>query len=75
MTNVGEALRAEDRGAALRMSPAERVRLALDLGARDLETFRVSHDPPLAWEEAARRLARQRQTGRRDSACMECLCG
>jgi hypothetical protein len=55
------------------MSPDARVRLALALGERDLDTFRLSHDPPLGRREASRRLRRQRQAGRRPSRAMASL--
>ncbi len=57
----------------LALSPAERVRLALALGERDIETFRLSHDPPLCRAQALRLLERQRQAGRRPSRCMAAL--
>jgi hypothetical protein len=73
--SVADRLRDEDRRALLAMSTEERVRLALALGERDLDTFRLSHVPPLTRQEAARRLERQRQTGRRPSGCMSDLAG
>ena len=73
--SVADKLRADDRRAVLAMTPDERVQLALALGQRDLETFRLSHDPRLSREEAARRLERQRQSGRRASGCMMSLIG
>jgi hypothetical protein len=71
MHNLVDALKAEERKAAAAMTPAERVALALRLGARDLETFRLSHVPPLDVAEARRRLRRQRQQGRRPSRCLQ----
>ena len=56
------------------MTPAERVALALSLGARDVEIFRAAH-PELSAEEARRILDRQRQAGRRPSRCIEELIG
>ena len=38
----------------LRLSPSERVALALSLGERDLEAFRASRRPPLSRNEAMR---------------------
>jgi hypothetical protein len=73
--SVADRLRDEDRRAVLALSSEERVRLALALGERDLDTFRLSHVPPLTRHEAARRLERQRQTGRRPSGCMSSLAG
>jgi len=75
MRSVADVLRDEDREAVLSLTPDERVRLALALGARDLEAFRLAHDPPLSREEAARRLERARQRGRRPSRCLEELIG
>ena len=45
MRSVADVLRAEERRALAALQPAERVRLALRLGARDLESFRLAHDP------------------------------
>jgi hypothetical protein len=60
-------------GCAPRLAAGERVRLALALGERDLETFRRARglDPA----EAGRRLDRQCQRGRRPSACARALAG
>ena len=75
MRSVADRLRAEDRAAFLALTPAERVALALALGARDLEIYRAAHHPPLTREEAARLLDRQRQIGRRPSRCLQELIG
>jgi len=75
MRSVADLLRAEDREAILALTADERVRLALALGARDLETFRLSHGPPLAHDEAIKRLERARQSGRRPCRCIEELIG
>ena len=75
MRSVADLLRAEDRQTVLALSTDERVRLALALGERDLETFRLAHNPPLTREEATRRLERQRQSGRRPCRCIEELIG
>ena len=75
MRSVAHRLRAEDRAAAMALTPAERVALAFALGERDLEIYRAAHHPPLTREEAARRLDRQRQAGRRPSRCMQELIG
>lgn len=73
MRRVGDVLREEERRALARLTATERVRLALALGERDLETFRRARglDPA----EAARRLDLQRQRGRRPSACARALVG
>lgn len=75
MRSVADELRAEDREAVRALTAAERVALALTLGARDLERFRLAHHPPLPPAEAARRLERRRQAGRRPSRCLEELIG
>lgn len=75
MHSVADALRAEDRLALAALSADARVTLALRLGARDLKTFRLAQRPPLSAEEADRRLRRQRQRGRRPSACIQELIG
>jgi len=75
MRSVADLLRAEDRDDLAALSPAERVALAFALGARDLEAFRLAHDPPLSPAEAERILQRRRQAGRRPSRCIEELIG
>ena len=71
MRSVLDEVKAEERRSLAALTPAERVALALRLGARDLETFRLAHDPPLTVEEARRRLRRQRQLGRLPSRCLQ----
>jgi hypothetical protein len=71
MRSVIDALKDEGRRALAAMTLTERVALALRLGARDLETFRLAHDPPLDVGEARRRLRRQRQQGRQPSRCLQ----
>lgn len=75
MESVADRLRAEDRAEVGRLTPTERVALALALGARDLETFRAAHRPPLDAVEAVRILDRRRQAARRPSRCIEELIG
>lgn len=75
MRSVADLLRADDREELRALTPAERVALALALGARDLETFRAAQSPPLDPAEAARVLERRRQAGRRRSRCVEELIG
>ncbi len=75
MRSVADLLRAEDHAAVQALTPSERVALALALGSRDLETFRLAQVPPLAPAEAARVLERRRQAGRRPSRCLEELIG
>ena len=75
MRSVLDALKEDERNAIAAMTPAERLALAFRLGARDLETFRLAHDPPLDPETADRLLRRRRQAGRRPSRCLEELIG
>jgi hypothetical protein len=75
MRSVADVLRAEDRQAVAALAPAARVALALRLGARDLEAFRLAHDPPLERAAADRVLRRRRQRGRRPSRCLQELIG
>jgi hypothetical protein len=71
MRSVADLLRAEDRAFLASLSAGERVALALALGRRDLEAFRLAHEPPLQPAEAARVLGRRLQAGRRPSRCIE----
>jgi hypothetical protein len=75
MPRVAELLRDDERRAVAALLPAERVTLALRLGARDLESFRLAQDPPLDAVDADRVLRRRRQAGRRPSRCLEELIG
>jgi hypothetical protein len=75
MRSVADTLRVEDREDVLALSPAGRVALALQLGARDLQLFRLAHDPPLDPESARRELERRRQSERRRSRSIEELIG
>ena len=75
MRSVADGLRREEQEALLALCPAERVALALALGERDLELFRHASRPPLGREDAGRILERQRQAGRRRSACVEAMIG
>lgn len=75
MRSVVDGLRQEERDALLKLSAGERVRLALVLGERDLETFRKTRVPPLTPGEARRQLERGRQRGRRPSRALEALIG
>jgi hypothetical protein len=75
MRSVADRLRIEDREAVLRLTPAERVELALALGTRDLESFRGAQRPVLDREAAARLLERRRQVSRRRCRALEELIG
>jgi len=73
--SVAERLREDDRREMLSLTSDQRVALALRLGRRDLESFRLAHQPPLPVSEARRALERRRQSGRRRSRCLEELIG
>lgn len=75
MRSVADLLRAEDQAAVHALPVSSRIALALALGARDLESFRLAQDPPLDPAVAARILDRRRQAGRRASRCIEELIG
>jgi len=75
MSRVADLLRTEERRALAELEPGERVRLALRLGARDLESFRLAQSPPLEAAEADRVLRRRRQQARRPSRCLQELIG
>jgi len=68
MRSVADDLRRESVERARRMTIAERVREAFELGDRDLAAFASFQG--LSLPEARRRLDRQRQAGRRFSRCM-----
>ena len=75
MRSVVDRLRIETREAVRALTPADRLALALALGARDLESFRRAHEPPLSPADAVRILERRRQAGRRRSRAIEELIG
>jgi hypothetical protein len=75
MRSVADTLKAEQREALATLTPEARVRLALRLGRRDLDAFRLAQDPPLDPGEAARELQRRRQQGRLRSRCARELIG
>jgi len=75
MRSVADDLKAKERQALALLTAAERVRLALQLGERDLEAFRLAHNPPLERVEAIRLLERRRQEGRRPSRCVQDMIG
>jgi hypothetical protein len=59
MSRVAGQLRAEERRALAALDPAARVALALRLGDRDLETFRLAQAPPMDRVDADRVLTRR----------------
>jgi hypothetical protein len=75
MPRVADLLRADERRALAELEPGQRVTLALRLGARDLESFRLAQTPPLNAAEADRVLRRRRQHTRRLSRCVQELIG
>ncbi|HVH29125.1 MAG TPA: hypothetical protein VM818_20365 [Vicinamibacterales bacterium] len=62
MRSVTDELRAQTREADARLTPLDRVRLALELGDRDLQVFASRRSLSIA--EARRLLASTRCTGR-----------
>ena len=75
MRSVADALKREERATLAALTPSERVALALQLGARDLDAYRLTRVPPLSTDHADRLLRRQRQRGRRPSRCVQELIG
>jgi hypothetical protein len=75
MSRVADLLRIDERRALAALEPGERVALALRLGARDLETFRLAQQPPLDAATADRVLRMRRQQGRRPSRCLREVIG
>lgn len=73
MTTVAERLREDNLRRLRRMTPAERLAEALELGARAIEAFAAAHH--LERDEAARRLERAAQAGRRPSRVMRGMAG
>jgi hypothetical protein len=68
---VADRLRHAQRERVAALSPGERVRLALELGRRDLELYaRRCGMAPL---EARRAVERRVQARRRRSACLQAL--
>jgi hypothetical protein len=71
--SVADELRQRDREEVRKLSPEERIALALELGERDLEIF--CRFQGLDRKEALRLLERRRQAGRRYSRCMTEIIG
>lgn len=65
---LADALAAEQRAEEARLTPGERVALALALGARDLRTYASARG--LSPSEARRALRRAAQRGRTPSGVM-----
>ncbi|HUP50587.1 MAG TPA: hypothetical protein VNA04_17570 [Thermoanaerobaculia bacterium] len=68
-SKVADELRAEQREQILRMTPSERVALALQLGDRDLRVYMSVQK--VDRETAVQAIRRSRQIGRRRSRCMD----
>ena len=69
--SVTDRLRHAQRERVASLSPGERVRLALELGRRDLELYALRCGiPPL---EVRRAVERRAQARRRRSGCLEAL--
>jgi hypothetical protein len=71
--SVADEFLERDRAAVSRLAVADRIRLVLELGERDLEIFRRAQHPPLSRGAAARELERRRQAGRQRSRCVDSL--
>ena len=71
--SVADSLRESERSRVASLTTAERVRLALELGRRSLESYCATSG--LAAEHARRLLERRAQAGRRKSRCLEDLLG
>lgn len=72
-SKLAEQLREEQRQDVMKMTPEERLELALRLGEDDLQFFMSSNG--LEREEAIRVLERFQQAGRKRSRCLEELIG
>lgn len=71
MKSVADDLRVEQRGRQQELSAMDRVRLSLTLGENAAQQFADAHGVSIAL--AKRSLQRQRQVGRRRSACHDAL--
>jgi hypothetical protein len=71
--SVADSLREAERSRVASLTAAERVRLALELGRRSLESYCATSG--LAPERARRLLESRAQAGRRKSRCLEDLLG
>lgn len=73
MRSVADELRERDRAAIGRLSPQERIELALQLGDEDLAAFCQAQG--VDRETGLRILQRRRQAGRTPSKCISDLIG
>lgn len=73
MRSVADEFRERDREAILKLSPEERIELALKLGDDDLAI--LCQTQGIDRETAIRLIQRRRQAGRTPSACMDALIG
>jgi hypothetical protein len=67
MKSVADQLRRDQMAQQLRMSAAERIELSRRLGEQAAEAYAAQNG--VTTDEARRALQRQRQAGRRYSAC------
>jgi hypothetical protein len=70
--SVNDALRDEQRAQVAALTMSERVRLALELGARSIDLYCANSG--LSREEALRAHEKRKQIRRRRSVCLEALC-
>ena len=71
MPSVADALRREQREALARLTPAERLQMAFDLGDADLAVLAANQG--LSPEDARRAARARRASGRRRAPCLEGL--
>jgi hypothetical protein len=69
MQSVADVLRQRTREDARRLTPGERIALALSLGDGDARLFAAARG--VSVDEARRLLRARRQHGRRRSSCLE----
>jgi len=69
MRSVADDLREEQLREMQKLTPEERIELALRLGEEGLRFFMATHG--LTREEAIRQIRRQRRAGRAPSRCMD----
>ncbi len=70
--SVADAVRDEQRAEVAALEVSERVRLALELGARSIDLYCANSG--LSREEALRAHEKRKQVRRRRSDCVEALC-
>jgi hypothetical protein len=73
MRSVADELRLATVRRAMALAAEDRIRLALALHRRDVESYRLAQDPSPEAAEVSRRLRRERRCGRAPSPCIEAL--